>query len=67
MPYVIQSAEEAVINSRPGQDLVDTTIRDAGVRIVGWAYSGFRVLILKISGITCGFKRTSDSCTVMKS
>ncbi len=46
MPYVIQSAEEAVLltQGQVGQDLVDNTIRDAGVRIVGWAYSGFRVL-----------------------
>ena len=46
MPYVIQSAEEAVLLTQGpvGQELVENTIRDAGVRVVGWAYSGFRVL-----------------------
>jgi tripartite ATP-independent transporter DctP family solute receptor len=46
LPYVIQSAEEAktLTQGKIGQELVDNTIRDAGVRIVGWAYSGFRVL-----------------------
>ncbi len=46
LPYVIQSAEEAKIltQGKIGQELVDNTVRDAGVRIVGWAYSGFRVL-----------------------
>ncbi|WP_428810016.1 TRAP transporter substrate-binding protein [Vibrio lamellibrachiae] len=46
MPYVIQSAEEAkaLTQGEIGQELVENTIRDAGVRIVGWAYSGFRVL-----------------------
>ena len=37
LPYVIQSAEEA-------KELTANTVRDANVRIVGWAYSGFRVL-----------------------
>ncbi|UXI02873.1 TRAP transporter substrate-binding protein [Photobacterium sp. TY1-4] len=46
MPYVIQSADEAKLLTQGeiGQELVENTIRDAGVRIVGWAYSGFRVL-----------------------
>lgn len=46
MPYVIQSADEAKLLTQGeiGQELVDNTIRDAGVRIIGWAYSGFRVL-----------------------
>jgi len=46
LPYVIQSAEDAktLTQGAVGQELVDNTIRDAGVRIVGWAYSGFRVL-----------------------
>lgn len=46
LPYVIQSLDEAVLltQGEVGQELVDNTIRDAGVRIVGWAYSGFRVL-----------------------
>ncbi|MEH6626901.1 MAG: TRAP transporter substrate-binding protein [Motiliproteus sp.] len=46
MPYVIQSLDEAVelTQGEVGQELVENTVRDAGVRIVGWTYSGFRVL-----------------------
>ena len=46
LPYVIQSLEEAVKLTRGpiGKELTQNTIRDAGVRIIGWAYSGFRVL-----------------------
>lgn len=46
LPYVIQSAEDAktLTQGEIGRELTENTIRDAGVRIVGWAYSGFRVL-----------------------
>lgn len=46
LPYMIQSLDDAVklTQSEIGQTLVDNTVRDAGVRIIGWAYSGFRVL-----------------------
>ena len=46
LPYVIQSAEEAkkLTTGEIGKELADNTVRDAKVRIVGWAYSGFRVL-----------------------
>jgi tripartite ATP-independent transporter DctP family solute receptor len=46
LPYMILSLEDAVtLTQGPvGQELVENTIRDSGVRIVGWAYSGFRVL-----------------------
>ncbi len=46
LPYVIQSADEAkkLTLGPVGKELTDNTIRDAGVHIVGWAYSGFRVL-----------------------
>ncbi|MTI18096.1 TRAP transporter substrate-binding protein [Rhodobacteraceae bacterium RKSG542] len=46
LPYVILSLDDAqTVTTGPiGQQLVENTIRDAGVRIVGWAYSGFRVL-----------------------
>lgn len=46
LPYVIQSAEEAkkLTQGEVGRELAENTIRDAGVRIIGWAYSGFRVL-----------------------
>lgn len=46
LPYVIQSAEEAkkLVTGEVGKELAANTVRDAGVRIVGWAFSGFRVL-----------------------
>lgn len=46
LPYVIQSAEEAkqLTLGDVGKELTENTIRDAGVRIIGWSYSGFRVL-----------------------
>lgn len=46
LPYVIQSLDDAVklTQGDVGKELVDNTVRDAGVRIIGWAYSGFRVL-----------------------
>lgn len=46
LPYVIQSAEDAktLTQGDIGKELTENTTRDAGVRIVGWAYSGFRVL-----------------------
>ncbi|MCP1169162.1 TRAP transporter substrate-binding protein [Limimaricola litoreus] len=46
LPYVILSLEDAVtLTQGPiGEELKENTIRDAGVRIIGWAYSGFRVL-----------------------
>jgi len=46
LPYVIQSLEDAVKLTRGevGKELTENTIRDANVRIIGWAYSGFRVL-----------------------
>lgn len=46
LPYVIQSAEDAkkLTMGEVGKELTENTVRDAKVRIVGWAYSGFRVL-----------------------
>jgi tripartite ATP-independent transporter DctP family solute receptor len=46
LPYVILSLEEAVTLTQGeiGQELVENTVRDAGVRIVGWTYTGFRRL-----------------------
>jgi TRAP-type transport system periplasmic protein len=46
LPYLILSLEDALtLTQGPvGQELVENTIRDSGVRIIGWAYSGFRVL-----------------------
>lgn len=46
LPYVILSLDEAVTltQGEVGKELTENTIRDAGVRIVGWTYTGFRVL-----------------------
>ena len=46
LPYVILSLDDAVklTQGEVGQQLIKNTIRDAKVRIIGWAYSGFRVL-----------------------
>ncbi|GGB34848.1 Taurine transporter periplasmatic component [Oceanisphaera marina] len=46
LPYMVHSLDDAVTltQGEVGQQLVENTIRDAGVRIIGWAYSGFRVL-----------------------
>lgn len=46
LPYVILSQDdaEAITQGEVGQQMIDQTIEDAGVRIIGWGYSGFRVL-----------------------
>lgn len=46
LPYVILSQDDAekLTQGEVGQKMVENTIEDAGVRIIGWGYSGFRVL-----------------------
>lgn len=46
LPYIIQSTDDAVklTQSPAAEKLVQNTVRDSGVRIVGWTLSGFRVL-----------------------
>lgn len=46
LPYVIQSLEEAatITQGKIGDELTQNTLRDAGVRILAWTYTGFRVL-----------------------
>jgi TRAP-type transport system periplasmic protein len=46
LPYVITGPEDAKILTQGeiGQQLTENTIRDAGVRVLSWAYSGCRVL-----------------------
>ncbi len=46
LPYVIQSLEEAekITQGPIGKELAENTLRDAGVRILAWTYTGFRVL-----------------------
>ena len=43
---MIQTLDEAakITQGEVGEQLINNTIRDAGVRIVAWGYSGFRVL-----------------------
>ncbi len=46
LPYMIQSLDDAqkLTQGAMGEELTQNTLRDAGVRIVAWTYSGFRVL-----------------------
>ena len=46
LPYVILSAEDAkkLVTGEVGKELTANTVRDAGIRIVGWTFTGFRVL-----------------------
>lgn len=46
LPYVIRDVDEAqkLIHSEIGQEAVDNTIRDAGVRILAWSSTGCRRL-----------------------
>jgi len=46
LPYMIQSLDDAkkLTQGDMGKELAENTLRDAGVRIVAWTYSGFRVL-----------------------
>jgi tripartite ATP-independent transporter DctP family solute receptor len=46
LPYMIQSLDDAVkLTQGPiGKYMISQTVKDAGVRIIAWAYSGFRVL-----------------------
>ena len=46
LPYMILSQEDAekITQGEIGKELVEKTVENAGVRIIGWAYSGFRVL-----------------------
>ncbi|WP_346301641.1 TRAP transporter substrate-binding protein [Halomonas sp. BM-2019] len=46
LPYVITGSEDAKVLTQGeiGEQLKENTIRDAGVRILSWAYSGCRVL-----------------------
>ncbi|WP_084332419.1 TRAP transporter substrate-binding protein [Marinobacterium jannaschii] len=46
LPYLIKSVDEAekIVNGPIGDELVENTVRDAGVRILGWTFSGYRVI-----------------------
>jgi tripartite ATP-independent transporter DctP family solute receptor len=46
LPYIFESLDQAAqtVQGPVGQELMENTLRDAGVRILGWTFSGFRVL-----------------------
>jgi tripartite ATP-independent transporter DctP family solute receptor len=46
LPYIFENLEQAdkVVKGDIGAELVQNTIRDSGVRVLAWTYSGFRVL-----------------------
>lgn len=46
LPYIFENLDQAVktVEGPVADELVKNTIRDAGARILGWTYSGFRVL-----------------------
>ncbi len=46
LPYIFENLDQAqqTVEGPIGAELVENTIRDSGVRILGWTYSGFRVL-----------------------
>jgi tripartite ATP-independent transporter DctP family solute receptor len=46
LPYIFENLDQAVqtVEGPIAAELVKNTIRDSGVRIIGWTYSGFRVL-----------------------
>lgn len=46
LPYIFENLEQTVrfVNSSFADELVEQTRRDANVRILAWAYSGFRML-----------------------
>ena len=54
LPYVILSLDDAVkLTQGPiGDELRENTIRDAGVRILGWTYTGFRRLTNSAKPVT---------------
>lgn len=46
LPYIFEDIDQAekVINSGIEKRITDTTLEQAGVRIIAWTYSGFRML-----------------------
>ncbi|WP_028299071.1 TRAP transporter substrate-binding protein [Oceanospirillum beijerinckii] len=46
LPYIFENLDQAAqtVQGPVGQELTENTLRDAGVRILGWTFSGFRVL-----------------------
>lgn len=46
LPYIFENLDQAAktVQGPIGDELTKNTIRDAGVRILGWTFSGFRVL-----------------------
>jgi len=46
LPYIFENLDQAsqTVQGPIGEELTENTLRDAGVRILGWTFSGFRVL-----------------------
>lgn len=46
LPYIFENLEQAnkTVEGSVGAELIENTIRDSGVRVLAWTYSGFRVL-----------------------
>jgi len=46
LPYIFENIEQAqkTVEGSIGKELVESTIKNANVRIIAWTYSGFRVL-----------------------
>jgi len=46
LPYIFENLDQAAktVQGPVGTELTENTLRDAGVRILGWTFSGFRVL-----------------------
>lgn len=46
LPYIFENLDQAAktVQGPIGEELTQNTIRDTGVRILGWTFSGFRVL-----------------------
>ncbi|WP_116475473.1 TRAP transporter substrate-binding protein [Zobellella maritima] len=46
LPYMMQSLDDAITltQGEVGRQLIANTVRDANIRIIGWTYTGFRVL-----------------------
>lgn len=46
LPYIFENLDQAAktVQGPVGQELTENTLRDSGVRILGWTFSGFRVL-----------------------
>ena len=74
LPYIFEDIDqaEAVINSGIEKRLTETTLQQANVRILGWSYSGFRMLtnskrpVKKLADLKGLFIRVPKSDLIIK-